>query len=109
MNLFADLSQDLNLPEELIETLAESQYVRIERIVSTGHSSPPRFWYDQLEYEWVVVLRGYAILEFEDRKQDLAVGDHILISPHTKHRVFATFNHAPTVWLAVFFQGSDPP
>ena len=103
MNIFTNTSHTLKLPEELTETLAASQHVRIERIVSTGHSSPPGFWYDQEEYEWVVVLRGYAILEFEDRKQHLAVGDYVLIPPHQKHRVLATTNIAPTVWLAVFF------
>jgi len=30
-----------NLPEELIEIMAESREVRVERIVSRGHSSPP--------------------------------------------------------------------
>ena len=107
MNLFADILK--NQPEELSETLAVSQHVCIERIVSTGHSSPPGFWYDQSEYEWVVVLRGYAILEFENRKQHLAVGDYVLIPPHQKHRVFATSNISPTVWLAVFFQESAIP
>ena len=36
-NLFADLPSDL--PKELIEVLTENKHVRIERIVSTGHSS----------------------------------------------------------------------
>ena len=54
-NLFADLPTAL--PEELIEVLAENQHVRIERIVSTGHTSPEGYWYDQDEAEWVVVLK----------------------------------------------------
>ena len=40
-NLFADL------PEELVEVLAENNHVRIERIISIGHGSPDGFWYDQ--------------------------------------------------------------
>ena len=109
MNLFADLHQDLKLPEELTETLATSPHVRIERIVSTGHSSPPGFWYDQPEYEWVVLLRGFATLVFEYRKQHMTVGDYILIPPHTKHCIVVTSNICPTVWLAVFFQGTVTP
>jgi len=48
-NLFSELPA--NLPEELIEKLVDAPEVRIERIVSTGHSSPPGFWYDQAESE----------------------------------------------------------
>jgi cupin 2 domain-containing protein len=40
-NLFADLP--LHLPDELITTLLEAVDVRIERIVSHGHSSPDGF------------------------------------------------------------------
>ena len=42
-NIFADLLS--SLPEELVTVLAEKQHVRIEWIVSTGHSSPENFWY----------------------------------------------------------------
>ena len=107
MNLFADLPQ--HLPEELTETITASQYVRIERIVSTGQSSPPGFWYDQPEHEWIVVLRGNAVLEFEGKTQQLQVGDHVLILPRQKHRVTSTSQHEPTVWLAVFFQEGITP
>ena len=51
-NLFADLPNEI--PGELIETLLQAKMVRIERIVSRGHASPPDFWYDQPENEWVV-------------------------------------------------------
>jgi cupin 2 domain-containing protein len=100
-NLFANLPT--NMPEELTETLATSQHVRIERIVSTGQSSPPGFWYDQQEHEWVAVLRGEAVLEFENEMRRLLPGDQILIPPHQKHRVALTSQHEPTVWLAVFY------
>ena len=105
-NLFAELPQ--SLPEELIENLAASKNVRIERIVSTGHASPPGFFYDQYdqaEHEWVVVLQGEAILEIEGENESkrLLPGDYILIPPHRKHRVAWTSPNEPTVWLAVFF------
>jgi cupin 2 domain-containing protein len=48
-NLFTDLPSAI--PEELTDVLASSNSVRIERIVSTGHSSPKEFWYDQDEHE----------------------------------------------------------
>jgi len=103
-NLFSELPS--SLPEELIEQLVDAPGVRIERIVSTGHASPPGFWYDQAEAEWVVVLRGEATLEFEDETQMLKPGDYILIPPHRRHRIISTSLKEPTVWLAVFFGGA---
>ena len=100
-NLFAELP--VNLPEELVEKLVDTQEVRIERIVSAGHSSPQGFWYDQAESEWVVVLQGEATLAFDNETQILKPGDHVLIPPHRKHRVDSTSQTEPTVWLAVFF------
>jgi cupin 2 domain-containing protein len=100
-NLYTDLPT--LLPEELIEKMVDSKEVRIERIVSTGHTSPPGFWYDSAESEWVVVLRGEATLAFEDETRILKPGDYVLIPPHRKHRVNSTSTKEPTVWLAVFF------
>jgi len=102
-NLFTDLPT--TLPEELVEVLAENQHVRIERIVSTGHASPVGFWYDQDEFEWVVVLKGEAKLLFEDGETvEMTSGDHVLIPAHWKHRVEWTTPDEPTVWLAVFYR-----
>jgi len=79
--------------------------VRIERIVSHGHASPPGFWYDQDQHEWVILLQGAARLLFErsERPIDLAPGDYIHIPPHEKHRVEWTPLDTPTVWIAVHF------
>ncbi len=103
-NLFAGLPQ--NLPEELIENIIVSENIRIERIVSTGQSSPENFWYDQDENEWIIVLRGSAVLEFqcEPRQRRMKCGDWLLIPARQKHRVVVTAPDRPTVWLAVFFK-----
>ncbi len=93
-----------NLPEELTTVLLKGDQVRIERIVSTGHCSPPDFWYDQSEHEWVLLLQGAARLQFEDRAVELAPGDAINIPAHQKHRVDWTSPDEPTVWLAVFYR-----
>ena len=97
-----------HLPDELIETLAESQTVRIERIVSHGHASKQGFWYDQSEQEWVVVLKGEAELQFagSDNSIRLKPGDYIHIPAHVKHRVEWTAPDEPTIWLAVFYPAS---
>lgn len=88
-------------PQEDIQLLLQHPAVRIERIVSDGQVSPPGFWYDQAEDEWIVILQGAGALEYEDgRRVDLGVGDCLLIPTHCRHRVVQT---APrTVWLAVF-------
>ncbi len=103
-NLFADLPE--SLPHELIEVLIENEIVRIERIVSHGHVSPEGFWYDQLEHEWVVVLKGEAKLLFENDGEPLHLksGDHVLIHAHQKHRVEWTTTDEPTIWLAVYYR-----
>lgn len=99
-----DLLRDLpaNLPEELVETLAESGSVRIERIVSTGHASPEGFWYDQPGREFVLVVQGRARLEFEAGETlDLEPGGWADIPAHRRHRVAWTDPAGPTVWLAI--------
>lgn len=91
----ADLSSG-----EIITRLWGNSSTRIERIVSHSHQSPPGFWYDQDEDEWVMVLSGSAELEFVgDEVVSLKEGDYLLIPRHVRHRVART--GAETVWLAV--------
>lgn len=95
-----------SLDEELVQKLLEDPGIRIERIVSTGHRSDDGFWYDQEEHEWVVVLRGRAVLRYEDSTDavELGPGDAALIPAHARHRVEWTDPDQPTVWLAVFWR-----
>jgi cupin 2 domain-containing protein len=68
---------------ETIDELFTNASVKIERIVSHYHSSPPGFWYDQDEDEWVIVLKGRGVLEFEDGERMLVgVGDYVTIPRH---------------------------
>jgi len=89
--------------EEQIERLIAGPNLRIERIISTGQASPPGFWYDQADDEFVVLLAGAARLRFEagDHTLDLKPGDWIEIPAHARHRVEWTQADPPTVWLAV--------
>lgn len=41
-------------------TLIAHGNTRIQRIVSTGQASPPGFWYDQDEDEFVLLVTGAA-------------------------------------------------
>lgn len=91
--------------EEFFQTLAGHGGTRVERIVSHGHSSPPGFWYDQPQHEWVAVLKGEAVLRFErdGREVHLREGDHLDIPAHERHRVEWTAPGRDTIWLAVFY------
>ncbi|HRE17625.1 MAG TPA: cupin domain-containing protein [Rhodocyclaceae bacterium] len=106
-NLFANLTTPL--AEEEFTTLLQTPGVRIERIVSTGQCSPPNFWYDQPEGEWVVVLTGEARLRFADESEarHLRPGDYVSIPPHRRHRVEATCADQATVWLAIFYADAN--
>jgi cupin 2 domain-containing protein len=109
-NLFAGIPA--SLPEELVETLLPATLnpatvlpgtVRIERIVSQGHQSPPSFWFDQERPEWVLLVRGAARLRFENETIDMQPGDFINIPAHQPHRVEWTTPDEPTIWLAVHY------
>lgn len=93
-----------NIDTEIFELLAKSETTRIERIISKGHKSPDSGWYDQDENEWVLVLRGEAILLFEDGTSvNMKAGDYINIPAHKKHKVEWTDPEIETVWLAVHY------
>ncbi len=98
-NLFADLPG--HLPKEFVQTLLQAANVRIERIISHGHASPPDFWYEQGQNEWVVVLKGAATLRFEDGVIEMKPGDFVNVPAHKKHRVEWTTPDEPTIWLGV--------
>ena len=102
-NIFQKIPGEL--PEELLEEILSSpaKSIRIERIVSHGHASPQDGWYDQLQSEWVIVLKGQAGLRIEDEAEvlDLEAGDYVLIPPHCRHRVEWTADDQDTVWLAI--------
>jgi len=102
-NIFQDIPEKLK--EELIEVLIETKGIRIERIVSMRHASPPGYWYDQDKDEYVILLKGSAGILFEG-KDDVTVmgpGDHVNIPAHVRHRVEWTDASEETVWLAVFY------
>jgi cupin 2 domain-containing protein len=94
------------LPDEHVDELAAGPCVRIERIVSCGHASPPGFWYDQNRPEFVALLQGSATLDFADgRSLPLRAGDHLTIAAHERHRVAWTSSDPQAVWLAVHYPG----
>jgi cupin 2 domain-containing protein len=103
-----NLRRDLparQLTDELVEMLVYRAGLRIERIVSTGQTTPEGQWYDQETDEWVLLVEGATRLHIEGERGDreLCEGDWILLPAHCRHRVTWTRAEPPTVWLAVFF------
>ncbi|MCP4692125.1 MAG: hypothetical protein GY859_29030, partial [Desulfobacterales bacterium] len=68
-NIFENIPD--GIPGELFDLIAETDEVRIERIVSRGHSSPDGFWYDQEKEELVFLLQGGAILMFQEGEREV--------------------------------------
>jgi len=90
------------LEDEVTDCLLQEKQLKIERIVSKGHTSPRSGWYDQQLDEWVIVMKGEAIIAFEDGSEVvLKTGGHLSIPAHTKHRVKWTDPMQETVWVAV--------
>ncbi len=108
-NILANIPPALS--GETFETIARSDSVRIERIVSNGQATPEGEWYDQKQDEWVLVLAGSAGLLFDGEKQPrcLHAGDHTLIPAGCRHRVAWTAPDVTTVWLAVHFRAARTP
>jgi cupin 2 domain-containing protein len=108
--LLADVPDQLEA--ECFDPLLKVANVRIERIVSTGQTTPPGEWFDQAWDEWVLVIAGAAeiLLEGEDGPRSLGPGDYLFLPAHLRHRVAWTLPSRPTVWLAVHIdpaQGAD--
>ncbi len=101
-NIYAAIPQ--SLPEEIFETIIVSNNVNIERIISKGHTSPQSGWYDQKKNEWVLVLKGKALLAFENEPSIyLHSGEYINIPAHKKHKVQWTDPETVTIWLAIHY------
>jgi cupin 2 domain-containing protein len=94
------------LPDEISEVMLTGRDLRIERIVSHGQASPPGYWYDQDEDEWVMLLEGEATLRIDGdaRLLRLTPGMHVHLAAHLRHRVEWTAPDRRTVWLAVFYR-----
>jgi cupin 2 domain-containing protein len=100
-NIFNNLI--INKEKEQFFDLLKKENIRVEKIVSNGQISPNDFWYTQDENEFVIILKGEAVLEFEDKEIPLKVGDYINIESNVKHRVKYTSKEELTLWLAIFY------
>ena len=103
MNLFDHIPARAD--DEIFSELLLRDGVRIERIISTGQSTPVDKPHRQGHDEWVVLLTGSAGLRIEgERERRLRPSDHALIAANRAHWVTWTAKNEPTIWLAVHLQ-----
>jgi len=101
-NIFEAIPKTLDT--EAVSTLIQKGDLKVERIVSKGHTSPESGWYNQAQDEWVIVLKGAATISFEHKEEvNLQAGDYINIPCHTKHKVSWTQPENETIWLAIHY------
>jgi cupin 2 domain-containing protein len=87
---------------ELFDEILRSENLLIERIISNGWNRVDDEWCDQDRDEWVFLVKGSAVIEFEDgNKIELFGGDHLQIPAHSRHKVVKTSSEPPCIWLAV--------
>jgi len=99
-----EIPSDINQAEKF-ERLETGDNILIERIISTGQTTPEGQWYDQDTDEWVILLQGEAKIAYEDGTVvDLKSGDYLMLLAHQKHRVEYTSIEPPCIWLAVHGQ-----
>ena len=99
-NLYNDILDTHS--KEIFETIFKSSHVQIERITSSGQTTPKDRPYMQTHDEWVVVLQGQAKLWLETLGEvTLNSGDYLLIPKQVKHRVTYTSKKPQTLWLAI--------
>ena len=100
-NIFTQIIVDKK--EERFFEIFKNEIIKVEKIVSNGQTSPENFWYEQEKSEFILLLEGFAILEFENREVELKKGDCLNIQAMQKHRVKFTSQDEPTIWFAVFY------
>lgn len=94
-NLYADSAPPE--PGERFDTLLSHRGLTIERIVSTSKIESQL--YVQEQDEWVVLLRGEALLDVNGTQVPLKSGDYVFLPSRTPHTVLRVSDGA--MWLAV--------
>ena len=84
MNIFEIEKLPVIEEEEIVDILKENEDVKIERIISTGQVSD---WMVQEKREYVLLIQGNAVIEFNDKTVEMKSGDTLFIEKSERHRV----------------------
>lgn len=96
---------DASVPSvgERFDTLLSHRNLVIERILSSARTSPGE--YVQTQDEWVVLLKGEAVLEVAGRRIELRSGDYLFLPSGTPHTVTSVSEGA--LWLAIHLHATQ--
>ena len=92
--------KNIDKTKEIVEILKENENVRIEKIISTGQTTD---WMEQEQEEFVMLIQGEAIIEYENKNQELRAGDTVIIKKNEKHRVSYTSENPCCIWICIFY------
>lgn len=87
----------------VIESLIETESVRVERVISAGHTAGAPC--EQGVHEWLIVLQGGTTIALGEEKHRLGPGDHIFIPANAKSQVLDTARFEETIWVAAYWKG----
>lgn len=97
MNFFDYIKEN---GSELEETIYESGYIKIIRIVSSGETTD---FMESPMNEHVFLVQGEAKITYEDgREITMSSGDYILIGKNTRHRVSYTSSEPHCLWHCIY-------
>jgi cupin 2 domain-containing protein len=101
-NLFTDAA----VPKqgERVDTILSHRNLVIERIVSSAFIAPQE--YRQAQDEWVLLVRGEALIEIEGQSVSLKSGDYLFLPADVPHTLAHSSEGA--MWLAVHLHPSEP-
>jgi cupin 2 domain-containing protein len=91
----------------VIETLAETRSIKIDRITARGQVSPPGDFAPEPSNEFILLLKGQLILEYEgdDHKVTLEPGDFAHKGTDQRTRADYTSEEEETVWVKISYRG----
>src|SRR5512137_457124 len=95
LNLFSDAVPPQK--GERFDTILSHRNLVVERIVSSATITPQE--YVQLQDEWVLLVKGEAVLQVAGETVSLKSGDYLFLPAGVPHTVERTAEG--TVWLAV--------
>lgn len=96
--------------EEVFETILRRKGLKIERITSFGQATPEGEWLKEKKNEWVVLLKGRAVLRFKGIKKLCRWGRGTMCSSLKGWRIALTGpcrTEKAFGWRCTFDQGEE--
>jgi len=105
-NIFQYPNLNVNSSKEYFEAIFMDENIKIEKIYSSGQSSPIGQWLKEKVNEFVYVVEGCSSINFkkENMIYTLKKGDYFIIPKGTEHRVENTDSENITTWLTIHFK-----